>query len=216
MSEQSSAESEIKPAHMVFPPPPVPYRRRSVFWTVASVLSLIVNVILVIVVIVLMMFLFDLNRILEYEVIGGLHDNFVKMDEASIKTTISVEDTIQVVDTIPVVFDLPLRQETVVTLTQDVSIPNTIVYLNGTPIYTTVVLPSGTPLNINLDLIVPVSTTIPVVLDVPVALQVPVDIPLDQTELHVPFVGLRNVVSPYRDMLAGLPDSWKDFFGGDK
>ena len=189
---------------------------RQIFWTAASVLSMIVNVLLIVIVLVLLRYLFDLNKIVEYDLIGGLHDNFVKMDAASIKTTISVVDTIKVDDTIPVVFDLPLQQDTIVTLTENVSIPNTIVYLNGIPVYTTVVLPSGTPLSINLDLVVPVSTTIPVVLDVPVALQVPVDIPLNRTELHEPFVGLRDVVSPYRDLLADLPDSWQDFFGGDK
>jgi hypothetical protein len=138
------------------------------------------------------------------------------MDEASIKTTILVEETIQVVDDIAVVFDLPLQQNTIVVLTENISIANTIVYLNGQPIYTTVVLPVGTPLNIKLDLTVPVSTTIPVVLNVPVALEVPVDIPLNQTELHEPFVGLRDVVSPFRELLGDLPDSWGDFFGGNK
>jgi len=191
-------------------------RLHPVFWNVAGVLSMIVNVILVAVVVILLVFLFDLNRIVEYDLIGGLHDNFVRMDAAHIKTTIQVEDTIQVVDTIPVVFDLPLQQSTTVTLTKDVSIPNTIVYLNGIPVYTTVVLPVGTPLDISLNLTVPVSTTIPVTLNVPVSLEVPVDIPLNQTELHEPFVGLRDVVLPFRDMFAGLPDSWQELLGGNK
>lgn len=216
MSDQEIEKPAVIEPHPVTKPAAVEGRWRQIFWTVASALSLIINIILVVIVMVLLRYLFDLNKILEYDLVGGLHDNFVKMDQASIKTTISVEDTIQVVDTMAVVFDLPLQQDTVVTLTENVSIPNTIVYLNGVPIYTTVVLPSGTPLSINLDLTVPVSTTIPVVLNVPVALQVPVDIPLSQTELHEPFVGLRDVVSPYREMLSDLPDSWSEFFNGNK
>ncbi|MGW8249027.1 MAG: hypothetical protein ACWGO1_00165, partial [Anaerolineales bacterium] len=61
-----------------------------------------------------------------------------------------------------------------------------------------------------LDMTVPVSQTIPVQLSVPVDLTVPVDIPLNQTELHEPFIGLRNVVAPYNSLLSLLPDSWHE------
>lgn len=180
------------------------------FWTVASVLSLTVNIILILILLVLGRQMFALKALIQDGLIGGLYNNFVLMDQANIKTTIEVNDTIQVVDTIPVVFDLPLKQDTVVILVEDTSIPNAQVLLNGFYIPTTVILPQGTPLNISLDLVVPVNTTVPVVLNVPVALKVPVDIPLDQTELHTPFVGLKNVVSPYQELLAGLPNGWQD------
>jgi hypothetical protein len=180
------------------------------FWTVASVVSLTVNLILILVLLILGRQLFAIKTLVEDGLIGGLYENFVKMDEANIQTTILVNDMIQVKDQIPVVFDLRLNQDTVVTLVEDVSIPQTKVMLNGVFIETTVVLPEGTPLNITLDLVVPVSTTVPVVLDVPVTLKVPVDIPLDQTELHTPFVGLQEVVSPYQMTLSALPDSWEE------
>jgi hypothetical protein len=41
-----------------------------------------------------------------------------------------------------------------------------------------------------------------------VNLNVPVDIALDQTDLHRPFVGLEEVVAPYRNLLSSLPDTW--------
>ncbi len=180
------------------------------FWTVGSIFSLVLNIILIVVLIMVGRQLFAIKGLVEDGLINGLYNNFVMMDDASIITTIQVEETIQVVDSIPVVFDLALDQETVVTLVQDTYIPNTTVDLNGMKVPTTVMLPVGTPLNISLDLIVPVSQTIPVVLNVPISLQVPVNIPLSQTELHKPFVGLQNVVKPYRSYLGALPNSWQE------
>ena len=180
------------------------------FWTFASVLSLTVNLILIIVLILLGRELFNLKGLITDQFIGGLYDNFVLMDDASIVTTIAVNDTIQVVDTIPVVFDLSLAQDTTVVLTSDTPVKGTTIYLNGVAVPLDLVLPQGTALNIRLDMVVPVSQTVPVVLDVPVALNVPVNIPLNKTELHQPFVGLQNVVSPYHTLLVSLPDSWEE------
>ena len=50
----------------------------------------------------------------------------------------------------------------------------------------------------------------PVDASVPVVLTVPVDIPLNETELHEPFVGLQEVVSPYNQMLGGMPNAWDE------
>jgi hypothetical protein len=58
-----------------------------------------------------------------------------------------------------------------------------------------IVLPAGTNLPVHLELNVPVSTTIPI------KLNVPVDIPLEQTELHRPFIGLQQVVAPFYQLL---------------
>ena len=179
------------------------------FWTVASTLSLVVNIILIVILILLGRQLFFLKEdVVSDQLINGLYDNFVLMDKAHIKTTITVSDTIQVKDTIPVVFDLPLAQETVVTLTEDTPIKGATIYLNGQPVPLDLNLPPGTELGIQLDLTVPVNQTVPVVLNVPVNLQVPVDIALDKTELHQPFVGLQQVLSPFRKLLGEVPDSW--------
>jgi hypothetical protein len=179
------------------------------FWTIASIISLSVNVILIILLILVGRELFSLKGLISNQLVDGLYNNFVQMDQAHIKTTITVEDTIQVNDTIPVVFDLPLNQETEVVLTKNTPVNNASVYLNGVPVNTDIVLKKGTPLNIRLNMSVPVSQTIPVVLNVPVHLNVPVDIPLDETELHQPFTGLQNVVSPYDKLLNDLPSSWE-------
>jgi hypothetical protein len=180
------------------------------FWTVASLLSLAVNVILIAVLLGLGRQLFTLKHLVGDALIGGLHTNFVKMDSAHIRTTITVSDTIQVVDTIPVVFDLPLNTRTTVTLVEDTPIDNVTIYLNNSPVTLPLVLPQGTPLKIKLNLSVPVNQTVPVKLNVPVLLTVPVDIPLDQTELHQPFVGLRQVVEPYQALLSDLPGTWQE------
>jgi hypothetical protein len=49
--------------------------------------------------------------------------------------------------------------------------------------------------------------TVPVDASIPITLNVPVDIPLEQTELHRPFVGLQQVVSPYYWLLQPQIDS---------
>jgi hypothetical protein len=168
------------------------------FWTIASVTSLSVNVILVIILILTWMSLPSLNfnsfTDLGIGLLGGLYTNFEKMDNAHITRTIPVDATI------PVKFDLQLNQQTNVVLSQDVTINNALVTvntggLNITRALTTIVLPQGTILPVVLNLTVPVDATIPV------SLNVEVDIPLNETQLHDPFVGLRKVVEPYYCMI---------------
>lgn len=188
------------------------YQRRfgPAFWTVASVLSLIVNVILIAIILILGRQLFNMRTIVSEGLLGGLYTNFVKMDQAHILTSVNVSSTIQVQDQIPVVFDLPLNQNTQVVLTTPTSINGATIFLNGAAVPLNLILPSGTSLNIGMDMVVPVSATIPVALDVPVNLTVPVDIPLDQTELHDPFVGLQSVVRPYNELISETPSSWEE------
>jgi hypothetical protein len=126
--------------------------------------------------------------------LGGLFTNFEKMDRAHITTSIPVETTI------PVKFDLQLNQQTNVVLSQAVTINNALVTvrtggLNIANALTTIVLPQGTNLPIVLNLTVPVDQMVPVVLTVDV------DIPLEQTQLHEPFVGLQEVVKPLYCMI---------------
>lgn len=180
------------------------------FWTVASILSLIVNLILAAVLIGVGREIFFLRALIGDEVLGGLFANFQKMDAAHIKTTVQVSDTITVKDTIPVQFTLPLEQETVVTLVEDTPINQTTIYLNGVPVPLNLTLPTGTQLKIDLNLDVPVDQTIPIELKVPVQLTVPVDIPLDQTELHEPFTGLQTVVGPYYEIASEMPATWQE------
>jgi hypothetical protein len=169
------------------------------FWTIASILSMTVNVILLI---ILLSVMFNIRKFntgnalnIGSSVLGGFYTNFEKMDRAHITSTIPVQTTI------PVKFDLQLNQQTNVVLSQAVTIDNALVTvktggLNITNALTTIVLPEGTTLPIVLNLTVPVDTTVPVVLNVNV------DIPLDQTQLHEPFAGLQDVVKPFYCMIS--------------
>jgi hypothetical protein len=171
------------------------------FWTVASVISMLVNIGVVIALIVVIYLLGGTRSALAFAqsqangLLGGLHNNFVKMDAASIKTTIHVEKDI------PVQFTLNVSGATNVTLSQNVSISGALVTVNtgGLNINNAranIVLPAGTVLPIFIEnLVVPVDKTVPAILDVPV------DIPLNATELHEPFVGLQKVVEPYYCLL---------------
>lgn len=203
---QDPGTSTLKPPPMSGPAQSLPRSEPSQrgilfgpsFWTIASIISLTVNIILVIVLLALLISArrFNLGQVtaLGNNLLGGLYANFEKMDRARITTNVQVNTTI------PVKFDLQLNQQTSVVLSQDVTIDNAVVTvktggLNITNALTTIVLPKGTTLPIVLNLAVPVDTT------VPVTLTVPVDIPLNQTQLHEPFSGLQDVIRPFYCML---------------
>ncbi len=163
------------------------------FWTVASLLSFVVNMVLIVAVVLLGRELFTLKAIVGDKLLGGLYENFIYMDQAHIQTNITVSDTI------PINFSLPISTNTVVVLTQDTTINGANVRINtgGMSIDSSanIILPAGTNLPVHLELNVPVTTT------VPVKLNVPVDIPLAQTELHKPFIGLQQVIAPFYNLL---------------
>jgi hypothetical protein len=167
-------------------------------WTTASVISLTINILLTIVLIILVISVYrlklDMAKIMNastavMDLPAGLYSNFEKMERASIQTNVVVNTSI------PVKFDLQLNQQTNVVLSQDVTINNALVTvntggLNITRANTTIVLPAGTTLPVNLALTVPVDQ------QVPVTINVPVNIPLKDTQLNDPFVGLQNVIKP--------------------
>ncbi|NOH04848.1 MAG: hypothetical protein HND47_24210 [Chloroflexi bacterium] len=177
------------------------------FWTMASIISLTINILMAVILIVLVVSVYrlglDVNYIMDVGkslvgLPGGLYENFEKMERANIQTSVKVETSI------PVKFDLALNQQTNVVLSQDVTITNARVTINSevldiTRANTTITLPQGTVLPVLLNLTVPVDTQVPVVLDVPV------NIPLSQTELNEPFVGLQEVIEPLYCFL--VPDA---------
>jgi hypothetical protein len=178
------------------------------FWTVASLISLLVNIILIVVLVSLARQLFVMKQLVNDQLLGGLYGNFEKMDQAHIRTTIPINTQV------PAKFDLPLNTTTKVTLTDDTLIPNAqITNLNAGNLYISqatmnILLPAGTQLPVQLNLTVPVDQQIPV------NLVVDVDIPLNQTELHQPFVGLQDVVKPYYTLLNGMPNTWQQTLCG--
>ncbi len=121
--------------------------------------------------------------------LGGLYSNFVKMDQSTIATTIPVDAVI------PLNIEVPVQKTTLITLAETAVIPNAHVRINTGEVNinanAVVTLPAGTPLTVSLDFPLTVQNSIPVHLDVPV------NIPLNQTELHEPFVGLQQVVRPW-------------------
>jgi len=204
---RASKPVQVIPPTASSPSAPVPKPRRKfmeTFWTIASIISLTVNIGVVIALLVVMQMLggpkatFSLAQDEASGLLGGLYNNFVKMDQASIKTTIHVEKEI------PVQFSLNVSGPTDVTLTRDVAISGALVTVNtgGLNINNAranIVLPAGTVLPVTIqNLVVPVDQKVLAVLDVPV------DIPLNQTELHEPFVGLQKVVEPFYCMIEPL------------
>jgi len=173
------------------------------FWTIASLMSITVNIILIVILLLLFQMLGVIQGTANDKIsglLGGLYTNFLKMDQASIQTNIHVEKEI------PVFFDLNVSGPTTVLLTQPVTINGATVsvHTGGLTIVdanATIILP-GCPIDQNCpnrtvlpiyiqNLVVPVDKQVKAVLDVPV------NIPLNQTQLHEPFVGLQKVVEPW-------------------
>ena len=185
-----------------------PFKFMPAFWTVTGILSLLVNAILIVVLISLGNQLFTLKALVQNQLLGGLYQNFILMDQAHIKTTIPVSAMV------PAKFVLPLKTNTVVILTEDTLLENAqVVSLStgGLTIHNapaTIKLATGTRLPVALDLTVPVDQMIPV------NLNVLVDIPLAETELHKPFAGLQETVRPYYKLMNELPDNWGDALCG--
>jgi hypothetical protein len=158
------------------------------FWDVATVCSLVFNIILM-AILVIMAFQIRNLKTTTSGLLHGLYGNFVEMDRSSITTTITVDKQV------PIDFMLPIQQNTDVTLTQSVIIPNAHIVINsgGFTINSaaSITLPAGTNLPVALNM------TVPVQFIVPVTLQVPVNIPLAQTDLHQPLTGLQDSIRAY-------------------
>ena len=200
--EQPANEDAPVPAHAQRTADPAPpsrtLRLAPAFWTIASTLSLVVNLILIIVLLFLLNYVsklnLQINQLLEYatlpqETVQGLYDNFVLMDDAHIRTQIPVSLVV------PVKFDITINTQTEVILTQNTPISQARVTLttgglNISNAPADIMLPAGTRLPVSLSLVVPVDQT------VPVSLVVPVDIALKDTDLHTPFLGLQQVIQP--------------------
>lgn len=178
------------------------YKFLPAFWTIASITSFTVNIVMLIVLLILLQNISTVGGTasgISDHLLRGLYVNFVKMDQAHIRTSIPVSKEI------PVQFTLNVSGPTNVTLSDDVAINGALVTVNtgGLNINrarANIVLPQGTVLPIFIDnLIVPVDQK------VLAELNVDVDIPLNETELHEPFVGLREVVEPFYCLIETCP-----------
>ena len=182
-------EKAVKPQGM---------RRREKFlralWTITSLISMAINIVAIIVIVILIWAYRSIkvpesiNITMATNLLNGLYSNFEKLDRATIRTIIPVDAQI------PLDISVPVQTTTQITLADSVVIPNAQVVINtgGLNINSSarVTLPAGTPLTVNLNFNLPVQTSIPIHLDVPV------NIPMAETELHDPFVGLQDVVQP--------------------
>ena len=158
---------------------------------------------------ILLLNVFRINNVFVRPLVSGLYTGFVQMDEARIRTTITVEDQLAIA------FDLPLKKQTIVTLSEDTVIEGAIVSLRtGTMVISnapaTVTLPAGTELPVFLDLEIPVQTNIPV------TLLVPVDIAVADTDLHEPILQLQQLFAPLSSLAESIPGCWSmALWGGD-
>ncbi len=192
LAPSSSPASEQAAASIAGAPSPT--RKLKIgpaFWTVTGILSLITNAVLIAILLIVIQTLGKIQLTAGDATVGivsGLYDNFDKMKNAHIVTTIPV-----VLTDVPVNFVLGYSTDTEVVLTTDVpiqanvSINAGIININGPA---NIVLQQGTRLPVHLDLQIPVQTT------VDINQQLLVDIPIASTELSVHFQGLQDTIKP--------------------
>lgn len=171
------------------------------FKNTALIFSFLVNFVLIIVLLLALPLILPLVNEVVNPMVGGLHQSFVEMNQATITRTIIVDDVV------PVNLDIPISASTWVTLTQDVVLGNypiTMILPGGGGQISgnvTMVLPTGLELPVQLGLRVSVQDQIPI------NLGVDVDIPLNETELGTPFTRLEQLFGPLADQLDQLPES---------
>jgi hypothetical protein len=166
-----------------------------IFWTLASIISLTMNVVLLIVLVSLLQGLSGVDALgMGTGLLSGLYSNFERMDQAHIRTNIPVQTDI------PLTMSIPVQTTTGITLAQDAVIRNAHVKISTATFNidspADVTLPAGTPLVVILDFTVPVQTQVPVILNVPV------DIPIQATELHPAILGLQDTIKPLYCMVS--------------
>lgn len=200
--ETTRSSAVPKPAVVAPAPAPAPasapasprsrFKFLPAFWTIASIMSMTVNIVLIVILLITLQMLGQIQITADDQIsglLGGLYTNFVKMDQATISTNIAVDAMI------PLDIVVPVQATTRITLAERVTIPNAHVRINTGGVNidadAVVTLPANTPLTVSLDFPLAVQNTIPVHLDVPV------NIPLNQTQLHEPFVGLQEVIQPW-------------------
>jgi len=173
------------------------------FWRFMVIFSFIVNIILVVVLLVVVLLIFQIKNNIAQPLVTGLHSSFVGLDNATIDWTIPVRAEV------PVTLDIPLQQNTIVTLTENVPLSVTATILRqgvdilGGPVTVLLTLPVDTQLPVALDLNVPVrDQTLDVSLDVRAV------IPLQQTQLHDVADNLRLLFEPLAVGLTNLPNNF--------
>jgi hypothetical protein len=174
------------------------------FWRFMVIFSFIVNIVLLVVVLVLALTLFDIKRNIAEPLVGGLYSAFVGLEDATIDWTIPVRDEV------PVQLNIPLKQNTIVTLTE--AVPITVVAQIQAPSLSLsnarvqLELPVGLQLPVALDLNVAVDDTLPVSLDVRAV------IPLEETQLYDVARSLQLMFQPLAIGLTNLPENWGEAF----
>jgi hypothetical protein len=172
------------------------------FKTLAILFSFAVNLVLVIVLLIIGgWLLFPAKTELAEPMLDDLQGAITSLEQATIYRTIPIDQQV------PVSFTLPLNQETIVILSQDVQLIRPAVFqlpggggaINGT---VNLNLPEGLELPVYLSLDVPVDNSIPVQFPVQVA------IPLKETELNQTVIKLNDLLGPIIEYLNDLPDGF--------
>lgn len=188
-----------------------PKKLFSAFINFCIIFSFLMNIILLGWVVNLNREKFELKRTLVGDVLGGIYLNIEALEQASIKTDLTVRKDI------PVEFPLNIKQESEIILSEDTPVSGAIITIStgGLNIINApadIILPAGTRLPVKLDLTVPVTTTLPVKFDVPV------DILISDTELSGPITGIKEIIQPYLFSFMEEPMKWQEipsckFFG---
>jgi hypothetical protein len=159
------------------------------FWTIACVVSLVLNAVLLILVLGFVRGLGGLSSGgTSSSLLFGLYSNFEQMDQAHLKADVPVQTTI------PLSASIPVQTTSTIKLATDAAIQGAHVKIS-TALFNidapaSVTLPAGTTLDVVIDMNLPVQA------DVPITMNVPFDIAVRDTELHPALLGLQDTIRP--------------------
>lgn len=182
------------------------------FWRFMVIFSFIVNIILVVVLLGLVLLIFDIKNNIATPLVNGLHSSFVGLRDSTIDWTIPVDQEATLNGAIPVTLNIPLQQNTLVRLTEDVpitvlaDITGPIILNNAT---VSLSLPRDLILPVALDLNVPVQQDLQLNNQpMGVTMDVRAVIPLNQTQLADPVNNLELLFNPLTRVLGNLPSDF--------
>lgn len=176
------------------------------FWRGLSVTSVVLNLVLIVGFISLGSSLFAIK---------GAFDTSAYEDAAkamSFDEGASISTLVRIQDQLPVTLQVPLKRNTVVTLSEPARIDGTSISIRSATLSidapASLTLPVGAELPLAFDLAVDVDTT------VPIDLTVPVEIPIAGTEVGDSLTAMQNAIAPYSSAITELPGCWQMLLWG--
>lgn len=178
------------------------------FWRTLTVVSVVLNLIMIFVLIALGNSLIGFASAFDSSIIDEVSKAMSFEEGATLSTSIHVQDQV------PLTLEVPLKRNTVVTLSEPARFDGASISIRSATLSidapASLTLPVGAELPLALDLSVTVDTV------VPIDLTVPVEFPIAESEVGDSILAMQGLIEPYRSIVSEMPACWQMLlWGGD-